>query len=43
MVIMSVLHDEKFEVRHKYIEKLKQIEKGKFLTQEEFKKVLDDQ
>lgn len=35
-------HDDKFEVRSEYVDKLKRLEKGRFLTQKEFEKALKE-
>jgi septal ring factor EnvC (AmiA/AmiB activator) len=34
------IHDKTFEVRPEYVQKLKRLEKRRFLTQEEFEKAL---
>ncbi len=36
------IHDEKFEVRNDYIEKLNRLENSRFLTQKEFEKAMKD-
>ncbi len=36
------IHDQKFEVRKEYVEKLRRLEKGRFLTQEEFEKAVGE-
>ena len=34
------IHDKMYEIRPEYLKKIKRLEKGKFLTREEFEKVL---